>query len=140
MKKIVMSLDKNIGAGELYKSIDIKDAIIYTKWAWDDVTSTTIKNCWNKAEYNFDNVSVEDPVIQIENYAVFCKKMNILDLAEQDELFENIIGHNDFILGEADDVLLSEKIKDNELDKIIEEVEEVKIKKDLKESIKNFYD
>ncbi|KAF7691542.1 Tigger transposable element-derived protein 6 [Cucumispora dikerogammari] len=38
MKKIVMSLDRNIGAGELYKSINIKDAIIYTKWAWDDVT------------------------------------------------------------------------------------------------------
>ncbi|KAF7703934.1 Tigger transposable element-derived protein 6 [Cucumispora dikerogammari] len=33
MKKIVMSLDKNISAGELYKSNNIKDAIIYTKWA-----------------------------------------------------------------------------------------------------------
>ncbi|KAF7703939.1 hypothetical protein CDIK_0037 [Cucumispora dikerogammari] len=66
--------------------------------------------------------------------------MNILDLAEQDELFENILDHNDFILGEADDVLLSEKINDNELDEIIEEVEEVKIKKDLKETIKNFYE
>ncbi|KAF7685143.1 hypothetical protein CDIK_4108, partial [Cucumispora dikerogammari] len=95
-----MSLDKNISAGELYKSINIKDAIIYIKWAWSDVTSTTIKNCWNKAGYNIDNVDVEDPVIQIENYAVFCKKINILDLAKQYELFENILDHNDFILGE----------------------------------------
>ncbi|KAF7699484.1 Tigger transposable element-derived protein 6 [Cucumispora dikerogammari] len=120
MKKIVMSLDKNISAGESYKSINIKDAIIYTKCAWDDVTSTTIKNCWNKAGYNFDDVGVENSVIQIENYAVFCKKNDILDLAEQDELFGNIIDHNDFILREANDVLLSEKIKDNELDEIIE--------------------
>ncbi|KAF7670509.1 Tigger transposable element-derived protein 6 [Cucumispora dikerogammari] len=45
MKKIVMCLDKNISVGELYKSINIKDAIIYIKLAWDDVTSTTIKNC-----------------------------------------------------------------------------------------------
>ncbi|KAF7696505.1 Tigger transposable element-derived protein 6 [Cucumispora dikerogammari] len=43
MKKIVISLDENISAGELYKSSNIKDAIIYTKRAWDDVTSTTIK-------------------------------------------------------------------------------------------------
>ncbi|KAF7687121.1 Tigger transposable element-derived protein 6 [Cucumispora dikerogammari] len=110
LKKIVISLDKNISAGELYKSINIKDAIIYTKWAWDDVTSTTIKNCWNKVGYNFYNVDVEDPVIQIENYAVFCKKMDILDLAEQDELFKNIIDHNNFILGEADFVLSLKKL------------------------------
>ncbi|KAF7685302.1 Tigger transposable element-derived protein 6 [Cucumispora dikerogammari] len=44
MKKVVMSLDENISAGELYKSGNIKDAIIYTKWAWDDGTSTPIKN------------------------------------------------------------------------------------------------
>ncbi|KAF7688384.1 hypothetical protein CDIK_2929 [Cucumispora dikerogammari] len=143
MKRIVMSLDKNISAGELYKSINIKDVIIYTKQAWDDVTSTIIKNCWNKAGYNFDNVDVEDSIIQIENYAVFCKKMDILDLVKQDKLFKNILDHNDFILGEADDVILSEKINDNEVDEIIKEVEEVKevkIKKDLKETIKNFYE
>ncbi|KAF7685952.1 Tigger transposable element-derived protein 6 [Cucumispora dikerogammari] len=74
MKKVVISLDENISAKELYKSGNIKDAIIYIKWAFDDVTSTTIRNCWNKAEYNFNNVDVGDPVIQIENYAVFCKK------------------------------------------------------------------
>ncbi|KAF7696562.1 hypothetical protein CDIK_1758 [Cucumispora dikerogammari] len=68
------------------------------------------------------------------------KKMNILDLAEQDKLFENILDCNDFILGEEDDVLLSEKIDNNEVDEIIEEVKEVKIKKDLKERIKNFFE
>ncbi|KAF7701463.1 hypothetical protein CDIK_0823 [Cucumispora dikerogammari] len=68
------------------------------------------------------------------------KKIDILDLAEQNELFENILDRNDFLLEKADDVLLSEKINDNEVDEIIEEVEEVKIKKDLKETIKNFYE
>ncbi|KAF7685606.1 hypothetical protein CDIK_3644 [Cucumispora dikerogammari] len=71
------------------------------------------------------------------------KKINILVLAEQDELFKNILDCNDFILDEADDVLLSEKINDNEVDEIIEKVEEVgevKIKKDLKETIKSFYE
>ncbi|KAF7697627.1 Tigger transposable element-derived protein 6 [Cucumispora dikerogammari] len=33
MKKIFMRLDENVSAGELYKSINIKDEIIYTKWA-----------------------------------------------------------------------------------------------------------
>ncbi|KAF7701469.1 Tigger transposable element-derived protein 6 [Cucumispora dikerogammari] len=45
IKKTVMSLDENTSARELYKSININDAIIYTRCVCDDVTSMTIKNC-----------------------------------------------------------------------------------------------
>ncbi|KAF7685991.1 hypothetical protein CDIK_3260 [Cucumispora dikerogammari] len=45
MKKIVISLDENISAGGFYKWSNINDAIIYTKWAYDDVASTVIKSC-----------------------------------------------------------------------------------------------
>ena len=30
----------------LFKKITIKDAVIFTKLAWDDVQDSTIKNCW----------------------------------------------------------------------------------------------
>lgn len=47
VRKMLQYLDKN----KPIKAVDLKDAVFIMAKAWDNVSQTTIKNCWKKAGF-----------------------------------------------------------------------------------------
>ncbi|KAG0437264.1 Tigger transposable element-derived protein 6 [Dictyocoela muelleri] len=49
LSAIVSKVSAEVNILGLYKEVSLKDAVIYTKYAWNDVSTNTIINCWEKA-------------------------------------------------------------------------------------------
>lgn len=47
LEKVMDMHENEVPVKQLFKKITIKEAIIFSKFAWDDVTTTTIQHCWN---------------------------------------------------------------------------------------------
>lgn len=109
LSNIVSRISPNVHVEELYKQLNIRDAVIYTKWAWNDVTRDTIRNCWRKAGFNDANFADSKDDIQeysIIDYNILSNKLDFVDLVEQSELFEEFINEDDIIRSEADDSIV----------------------------------
>ncbi|KAG0434943.1 hypothetical protein DMUE_4962, partial [Dictyocoela muelleri] len=55
----------------LFKEITLKDAIVYLKYSWDDITEETIVNCRKKAILMLDASEVDEPVFCDEKLEIF---------------------------------------------------------------------
>ena len=83
MSNIVLKTTSVINAETLYKQFSLKDALVYISYAWKDVTSETLKNCWNKTGLYKDETS-EGVGFGIDDYSNLCSHLNIIDLADED--------------------------------------------------------
>jgi hypothetical protein len=106
MSNIVSRITKETHAAQIYKKLDLKDAILFTRWAWDDVIASTIVNCWRKAgyydelkdekeilKYNIDNneESIKELIKEIENNdPIDCNELLDLEFDENKLIVENV--------------------------------------------------
>lgn len=88
---------------EAYKSINLKDAIIFTVLAWESVKNDTIYNCFKhliKGE-NYNNIETTDvhPTV-VDN---FIKDAKIPDPLDKEEFLEIKYNENDAIMSELEE-------------------------------------
>jgi hypothetical protein len=57
IKKMLIEIDNNIGVYEVYKTLTVRDAIVFSHISWYKITDKTIKNCWNNSPL-FQNVDI----------------------------------------------------------------------------------
>lgn len=82
-------IDSDIPVITAYKSLNVKDAITFASIAWDEVTKTTIKNCWKASKLvdGEDNGDLEVNTRDISDVVtmareVFQHSLKIEDLIE----------------------------------------------------------
>ncbi|KAG0430420.1 Tigger transposable element-derived protein 6, partial [Dictyocoela muelleri] len=93
---IVGKITKDVSVEKLFKEFLVKDAIIYAKYAWDDVSSDTIKHCWQKV-VEITAFSIENPSLafnedsqeeKIINFEEVTQNLCVGDLAEESEYLD----------------------------------------------------
>lgn len=55
LKHILAKMDEVTSANELVKLINVLDAIYFLNTAWQEVSSSTVKNCFRKAGFRYEN-------------------------------------------------------------------------------------
>ncbi len=128
-KKLTDILEK-VEAGEnlfqVYKNLTLKDAIIYLYFAWQQISKTTIQNCfkhagWFKKENQAKN-AVGDDIVKVELYDEFVAKTMILDPIKEKDFMS--IEYNETI------ALLSDESLDKESseEEVLQSAEQSQIK------------
>jgi hypothetical protein len=88
----------NTSIEKLYKELTIKDAILYTKYAWEDVTTKTINNCWNKIFKSKETIANRCDEEEEENIKNFDDATTLLfpgDVMTQKEFVDLKIDENE---------------------------------------------
>lgn len=112
LSKIVSKISETRSAYELYKELTIKDAILYTNWAWKDVTAEVIKRCWIHAGYynsletnELNNVKLNSSkTIESTNteFDMIMEHLKIIDPVSEDALLDLEINENELYLDRID--------------------------------------
>lgn len=139
--------------GDLFKLISYKEAFIFIRHAWDNLTNNTIKNCWDHTKILCEDIINANKSIKIEETNEFlnCRKEinEIINfLAPNSEFTANdiitIIDENDDNLNE-DDVLdlntnneENEQSEDSKNDTVNEEITISKARNAL-DTLKDFF-
>ncbi len=100
-KKLNIILNKmEIGEDvfKAFKEITIKDAIIYLKLAWDEISPEKIHNCYKHAKWI--NEEIQEIGINVENYDEFLENAKFVDPVEQEEFIKMNYNEKDILLEE----------------------------------------
>jgi len=122
--KIISEIDNCNTVEEIYKNINIKDAIIYSSWAWRDVSENCIFNCWCNTGLIQNKNQGEQENIECENLNEMIKELKLVDPIDSEILLNDFDIEDAISLQEADDYIeMKEQIVDEEL-KLCESSEE----------------
>ena len=94
---------------EIYKNLNLKDVILFTIIAWENIKKVSINNCFKHLSNNKDSIIKAD-IVEIYNYNESIKQINIIDPIDQKEFLN--IGFTE------QDVLLHDLENEEEIDMI----------------------
>lgn len=103
ISNVLSQLNPDLHASMAFKKHNIKEAIIFSSWAWDNVSSETIINCWKEAGYNvvpnctstsqvnndFDNLQEKIDLLGLSDPVGYEKFIS--GIATENELIQNIV-------------------------------------------------
>jgi hypothetical protein len=87
MSSIISKIDEKTNVFDLYKELTIKDAIYYTSWGWNEVSTSVISNCWKHAGYEFNeniNFYIENNTVTA-NFKDMLNELNLVDPVEEEK-------------------------------------------------------
>lgn len=108
LSDIIEKIESGENLFELYKKITVKNAICYIYLAWQEISSSTIKNCFKHAGWSIQNKNSEmssnlnnEEDSTIDVYNNFIHKANINDPMEESEFLSISYNENETILEES---------------------------------------
>lgn len=112
---IIERIESGNDVFQSYKRLTIKDAIIYIHFAWQDVSTETIVNCFKHAKWygHFENPSVENQY-KIDVYEEFIHKTAILDPVDEKDFNTLEYNANDILLSIASEQLKESNVNSSE--------------------------
>ncbi|KAG0440948.1 Tigger transposable element-derived protein 6 [Dictyocoela muelleri] len=114
IKNVISRLDENNNIEEIYKSINTKDAIIYSHWAWNDVTQECINNCRVKTGFlESNNNNMRDKKSDELQPLIF--DLNLVDPIEKVTLLEDFDIENMMILEDVSENTINNDNKKKKL-------------------------
>ncbi len=97
---VIEQVENGINVFTAFKTLTVKDALIFTKYAWDEISESTICNCFKKAKWttnlNDSEIITENPEIDI--YDTFVSRSGIVDPMCKDEFLSIEYTENDVLL------------------------------------------
>ncbi|KAG0421627.1 Tigger transposable element-derived protein 6, partial [Dictyocoela muelleri] len=104
LRHVLFEYENGKLVNECFSNINIKNAIIYSKWAWDSVSVKTIENCWKKSSLIQNNNSI---IEFSDEFEILNENQSIHEITVVNENLDEIIS----IIGE---VFNDENIKIND--------------------------
>lgn len=134
MKHLLSKMDTISSVSELSKSVDILEAIYFVKSAWQQVSPTTIKNCFAKAGFKYNGVGEEDDQFTAEDdlplsiIAELCKSSGLSDNSTEDfiNIDDNLATEDDVIDVERQDdgTVLEIQSDDEDMEELLQDVDD----------------
>lgn len=121
MRNILMRMKEVPRVDQLYKRLTIKDAILFTHWAWRDVSQETMKNCWKKAGYNCVDNNTEITFFEennnkqiVDECCSMFRSINQNDPLDIKDMLDLEIDKNEIIVSELNSTTIHQKTLENE--------------------------
>ena len=90
---------QNINAESAFKEFNLKDAMLYTSIAWNNISSEVIFNCWRNAGYVFnDNSPVPDQNTDFSDIQVAIDALDIEDAVMFNEYITDAVTEDELLL------------------------------------------
>lgn len=100
---------------DAFKSITIKQAILFSKWAWDDISADIIKNCWIKTGILEKTLNLQEDE--------FLETIGEIDSIIKTVVQENSISAAEYIEIEREFDVSKEEITNEQIVKIVKEID-----------------
>ncbi|KAG0438971.1 Tigger transposable element-derived protein 6 [Dictyocoela muelleri] len=130
LTSIVQKVSPTVHIETLYKNLTLKDAVIFCKYAWDEVSCETIRNCWKKALPIFVQSDISP-----DEYFGDCDIIDYDDITKA--LFdEEAISEKELLLFDTNQEIKFEEIKEDDNSLIRENnlSEEIKIQENSRKT------
>ncbi|KAF7690699.1 Jerky like protein-like [Cucumispora dikerogammari] len=106
LSDVLNQVEKSDNVYDIYKKITLRDTIIYSELAWNDVSQATINNCFKhlcSPNWFLENelqslITVEKQAENDEEFKTTCKSLKIADPLRKNEFNELNYTENDEIL------------------------------------------
>lgn len=116
---VISKLNVDEKAEKIFKKYTLRDAMIFTSWAWDEITAQTIVNCWRNAGYgvkdNENLVGLEQEDTFLQNMPDIIQQLGFDDPVHITELIGDFITENEMIMDLYNTKEFKEDMEDHNL-------------------------